>query len=823
MSAANVGSTVTEPEAGGVVGYQPETPFMTDGSALARSRPPGSTPFAREATAAYETESPFLPEYGTSAAEADARTEAFADLLGELYDQEFEEAVVDLVHEASALAEERFAFEAGDPAAERIEAERGIRDYLEPLALECEAMVDRMAQGVGAADLTTMSESELDEFLDRFAPGTTSLPPTLEQFGGSFFRKIKKGVQGAVKLAKKGVALAKKLSPVHLLLERLKMVVRPLLERVLKFAINKLPVALRPVASQLAKRFLGVAAEAEAGELEEAGEAAAEDPGVIARELDTRIAGYTLAGEDFDRQAAAEDFGAEQEVGEDAWRELQYERSRFAQDVTELEEGEDPAPVVERFVPAVLAALRLGIKIVGRPRVVNFMAGLLAKLIGKYVGKAQAVPLSRALVDTGLKLVSLETPDQPELESGYALASTLEDTVSRVAQAAPEAAWESEALLEAYVREAFQAAASAHFPDGMIRPELHEAAQSSGAWVLLPGGTRRKHYKKYTRVLEVTVSPQMAAALKSFGGTSVQAILRDKLSLPADRPVAARVHLYEAVAGSTLPDIAMHEKSVRGLGSSRREAWSLIHPLTPDAAGTLLKEPGLGRAVDPKFLADRNQITVGQRFYFLEIPGSRPRLVAGPRGGRRSARVTQTNITLDFPKGELRVFLFYAEADAQSLSASLRARTPAGAILTALKARLDARLQDMLSGVPTRRVRVVHEAVPTEQFRSPVIGAGLKLVGRPLGRVVLRWVLEVLTRELEQRGEQFVGQFTRAAAAEADGVTVALVFRQPSFLAPLRRLLRGGSPADAAALSASLLRQAVGEFGLTIHAGFIRS
>ena len=80
----------------------------------------------------------------------------------------------------------------------------------------------------------------------------------------------------------------------------------------------------------------------------------------------------------------------------------------------------------------------------------------------------------------------------------------------------------------------------------------------------------------------------------------------------------------------------------------------------------------------------------------------------------------------------------------------------------------------MLSGVPTPAVRVIHEAVPTEQFRSPVIGAGLRLAGRPLGGVVLRWVLEALKRELEQRADQFARTFTRAAAAEADGVTIAL-------------------------------------------------
>lgn len=822
MSTTDSAEAPAQFEAAGVLGFLPETPFMPDAATFMPPRAPAGVPFAHERAVGYETESPFLLLPPGGHGETDARAEAFAELLGELYDPEFEDAVVDLVHEVSAVAEDRFAYEVGDPAAERVEAERGARDYLEPLALECEATVDRVAHGIGEADLAALSESDLEAFLDRFAPGPTSLPPTLEQFGGSFFKKLKKGVQGAVKLAKKGVALAQKLSPVNLLMGRLKKLVRPLLQRVLKFAIDKLPVALRPVASQLAKRVLGVTAEAEATDPEYAGEAAAEDPGAIASEIDSRMAGYVLAGEDFDRLAAAADFGAERGAGDGAWHELQFERARFARDVTQLSDGEDPAPVVEQFLPAILATLKLGLKLVGRPRVVNFMAGLLARMVGKYVGRAQALPLSRALVDTGLKLVNLETGDQPELESGHALAATIEDTVSRLVQDTPEKAWESEAVLEAYVREAFQTAASAHFPDGMIRPELHEAAQSSGAWIPLPGGTRRKHYKKYTRVFDVTLTAQVAAALKSFGGTPVLAVLRHRLSLPIDRPVATRVHLYESMAGSTLPDIAMHEKNVHGLGSSRREAWSLLHPLTPEAAGVLLKEPGLGRAVDPKFLADRTHIAVGQRLYFLEFPGVRMPSVADPRTGRRQPRITQTNVTLDFPKGELRVFLFYAEADAQSLSTLLRTRGHASVILTALKAGLDTRLTAMLSGVPNRAMRVIHEAVPTEQFGSPVTGAGLKLAGRPIGGILLRWVLEALNRELEQRRDQFSGQFTRAATAEADGVTLALVFRRPSFLVPLRRLL-GGDLIAAAALRGSLAGQAMSEYGLTVHAGFVRT
>ena len=273
------------------------------------------------------------------------------------------------------------------------------------------------------------------------------------------------------------------------MLNKLKGLVRPLLNRVLRFATNKLPVALRPIATQLAKRFLGAGETTETEAMEEPGEAAAADPAAIQEEFDTRIAGYLVDGESFERDAALQEVIAEQSAAAvgDPIRDLEQARDQFAQQIVSLQEGENPQPAVEQFVPAILAALKLGIDIIGRPRVVNFLAGLVAKLISKYIGQEQAMTLSRALVDTGLRLVSLEAsePEGPAI-AGQALAATVEDTVNRLVQAAPEGAWESEALLEVYVREAFESAASAHFPDPLIRSELHETSQASGAWMSLP-------------------------------------------------------------------------------------------------------------------------------------------------------------------------------------------------------------------------------------------------------------------------------------------------------------------------------------------------
>ncbi|HMG17376.1 MAG TPA: hypothetical protein VK573_01525, partial [Gemmatimonadales bacterium] len=627
-------------------------------------------------------------------------------------------------------------------------------------------------------------------------------------------------IKGALNKVRK---VAQKFSPVHIILNKLKAMARPLLERVLRQALDKLPVAVRPIAKQLASKFLGVKAQEAESEDEDAGEAAAADPAAIAQEFDAQLAGYMVDGEEFERHVAVEQFAAEQgAAASDTIRELQQRRAEFARDIGELAPGEEAGPVVERFVPAILAALKLGIKIIGRPKVVNFLAGLVAKLIAKYVGKDASVTLSRSLVDTGLGFVGLEAPAGTGQEAGYALASTLEDTIARVTQEAPASAWEDEEVLEGYVLEAFAKSASAHFPDSEIRSDLHEASKVSGAWVALPVQNKRKHYKKYSRVLDVSLTGQMAAALKSFGGVPVQAVLRDQLGLAPNGPISVRVHLYEAVPGASLPDIAMHEKNVRGLGSSRREAWSLIHPLTPEAAGILLNEPGLGRQVDPKFLADRNVVTVGQRLYYLETRAARPRMIVGARGASRSPRIAKTKVAFDFPKGELRVLLFYSEAQAQAIATQLRGRAPASMTIAALKSGLDPTLATLFSGVPTRAVRIVHEAAPIENFQSPVIGGVLRVVGRPLAGLTLRWVLETFKRELAQRREQLAAQFTRAAASEADGVTVVIVFQRPSFFQQLRAVFSGKSALPAAALGAALLRQAIGEYGLSIYPGYPR-
>ena len=84
-------------------------------------------------------------------------------------------------------------------------------------------------------------------------------------------------------------------------------------------------------------------------------------------------------------------------------------------------------------------------------------------------------------------------------------------------------------------------------------------------------------YRKYSRVFNVVIHPAAARAITTFGGRPLSAFLRDGSA--GTGPVRARVHLYQAVPGSTFARIARAERGVPGLGYGGRG-----HPLAPAPA-----------------------------------------------------------------------------------------------------------------------------------------------------------------------------------------------------------------------------------------------
>ncbi len=824
--------------------YEPETPFLDRYEPEQAEEPTTMRDLA--STVYRQMETPFVSYYEVGQGEEtgyDPQRAFYAELLSELHDETFEDAIHELVQETAALYETRMTEEYGDPSAQRMAAERMARDYLAPLARDAEELVDRMAQGVGEHDIATMTEDELDTMMEQYEPQRADLSPAFENFLKGLWKKakkavkgvasaVKKGVTGAVKLAKKGVVLASKvaLAPTMFVFNKLKKLIRPLIERVLKIAMGKIPAPLQPAARMLAKKYLGIdlgGGQDEPSTGEPSGDVSADsgtvvdeptvpDPSDVQNEMDIQIANLLMEGESLEEETASAEYAQSAVADEDYVNDLSEARTRFVSKISALKDDESAEPAMEEFLPAILPVLKLGIKLIGRKKVVNFLAGLLAKLVAKLVGPNYAKPLSQVIVDVGMGLFGFElSPEQSKTAASRAVAATVEDTVRRVS-ALPSEVLENEELLEAAVYEAFEAAAAANLPTAMIRPELR-SQNSGGVWLATPNATNAP-YKKFSTIFERTITPVTMASVKTFGGAPLASVLRDQYGLDPRKDIKARVHLFEAVPGTWLSKISALERNVRGLGSNQAQAWMQIHPLTPSSAGAILGDPGLGSSVDSKYLHDRNLIGVGQRFYYLEIDGARavtPTGQAVKPGVRRSSRA---NVTIDCPRNKVVVALYLSEEDAREVARQLKnpQKSPS-AVLNQFSQILGTMQSNFSTG---RNVRVIHETTAFEEYSLSDVGklwgkakaiggkvvAAVKsragsILGRagalvkklPIGTLlklaekIAVWVKTRLLQYLKAKQSEFV----TAIENPADGVTIVLTFSNPPYLDTICNVLKG--------------------------------
>jgi hypothetical protein len=744
---------------------------------------------------------PFVSEYADPARAVSAETQELHDLLSELYDQELDELLGQIGDEAWNVVHERAAFseETGGPA----RAEQLLEDWISPLRTHAEAMVDSVAEALSAGDPASMSETELDTLFERVEPRGTGLEPLFEEFLGSLGKKLKKYAKGALKIAKKGLALL----PVGLLIAKLKPFLRPLLDRVLQYAIDKLPADLRPVARQLADRIFGTPAPAPDAAATatpapatpapdaDAATAAIPDPAAIQQQFDLDMASLLFADET-EHEAILTEALLEPARGDGySIAEVHEARARF---VDELERGVDPQQALEGFLPALLPIARTAITIVGRDRVVGLLARPLAKFIGRYAAPEIAGKLSQAIVDAGLRMVTLEVPSGPDVQrlAPQTIASTVEDTVRRLAEL-DVPTLEQPALFEAAVTEAFHQAAAENFPPALLLPELHEAT-AGGTWVAMPLNGTRKYYKKYTRVFDVEITPQIAASLKTFGGVTLTAFLKDRLHLTP--PVRARVHLYQAMHGTSPGRIARLERGVPGLGKLGRHVTAQLHPLTMTAAGILLREPRLGRDVRGRYRSRRHRIAHGQRLYYLEIAGARPVPVTG--GGRARAaagRSSEVNVALDFQRDEYRVHTYLSEGDAQDIAAKLRARDTT-AVLVGAKRIYEPGVAAVLGGGLEGKVKILAEVLTHEDSMGRALTRLPEPVRTRLVQKVVEWIGRGLAGFIPARSAEFIA----AAEDPADGVTLVVTIASPPGATLVRRLLRGEAGAGAGGLDAGL-------------------
>ena len=142
--------------------------------------------------------------------------------------------------------------------------------------------------------------------------------------------------------------------------------------------------------------------------------------------------------------------------------------------------------------------------------------------------------------------------------------------------------FENEDLMQLATAEAFSQAVATHFPTQFVRPALQQAPSLGGTFVTRrPRSVRRFH--KYTRTPDVEVTAQIADAIPTFGGATLGAVLR---ASGATFPVRARLHIYQAAVGTTVPGMMRVDRRHPG---GRRVRRAALAPVTPAAAGAVAR------------------------------------------------------------------------------------------------------------------------------------------------------------------------------------------------------------------------------------------
>ncbi len=759
-------------------------------------------------------ESPFSMTYETDSngnTQNNPRAESFVEMLAELHDEEFS----DSLHAVANEIEETILSKFNNETASNDQYARYVREraqsYFTPLYQEVDSMIDKVNSFL--MEYETASSGTIDQFLNELQyEHDGQLTPAQEQFFGSVLKKVK----GAVNKVKN---IAEKFSPIHIALNKIKGLIRPLLNKVLGSLIGKLPKPLQPIAQTLAKKFLNH-------------EAAIEDPGVaqsreslagvdfdgMQREFDVHIANLVFETNDLESEELISNYAyaSDPTSYESSQPSLTDARQQFIQ---RLKDGEDVQVAMEQFIPAIMGALSIAIKLIGRPKVVNFLAGLVAKLVQKWVPAQTAKPLAASIVDLGLKAINLEATDRDQEDFAYeAIANTVEEAV-RTISTEPEmdkldGLSDSEAMgqLAEHALPAFNKAAANNFPGHFIKRNLH-TSRDPDVWILMPRRRKDKSYKKYTKVFSVSITPQLASSIKTFGDGTLAQFLKDTLSLNPNDTFQASVHIYESIPGTWLSKISMYER-VRGLGSADKSAWVQIHPLTVQAATALLNEPGLGKDLEGPLKTSHAKVAVGQRFYYLEIGGApvrRPRIVQrthrhknGQNGTQITARTSDIQAVINFVRSVIALNYFFSEADANQVVEKLNKNDLIG-VAEGIRTSLRDTLNKILVKNASSKVKIVHESLPelylshvpeTEQFMGAI------------GKVAVEKVVEKMTEKLVDAGFQAVKDFLKARSTEfkdalakpEDGVTIQISWKNVPGMAQIRsviKLIRGeGSLGD---------------------------
>jgi hypothetical protein len=632
----------------------------------------------------------------------------------------FEEAVQALVDEAASIA-------LSAPESETTGS--SLQTWSSRVIAEAERMLDHLDGTFGERPLETLTAAEVEAAASPYLAQASS--PATEQFLGGLLNKIKTGISAVTGLASKvagaGLGVLGKIVGLGPLVAVFRKMVRPLVKRVVSSAMGLVPASLRPAIATLAQK-LGVQLPGSAGE--------------IADEFDRHVASALTAPNEAAAErilAEAETVAAEQHA--DPIRELDAARSQLAEGLAASAPGVAPTVEVEQFIPAVMAAMpliRTAVRLLGRDRIKNLLAGPIAAFVAPFVGDA-AKALAPSLADAGMKLLSLEY-EEPARLGTEALVSTVEETVRQVLSL-PEESLAQDVRVSAEVQEAFAEAAARYLPAGVLRADLDSGESETGGWVLMPRGSRRAYrYRAWAHPIRVLVTRPVARTIVLIDGETLEEQLLEQGT--GSWPVQAEVRLYETMPGTQLGHLTAGETASGGEAAFGRDD---LGELTPEVAGTLLGAPAMGIRPGPP--------VQGRRYFRVLIPG-RP-------SARRRVHRFAVRLDLTGQQPVLRVHLRIGERTAHALvgQASPAGQRTTTAMVATFRQLLGPAARDALA----RRLRRVRS------FASRDVDQAV------WGRMATS-MAEAMTTAVAQAMPAVAAELMRAAQDPATGLTVTFTF-----------------------------------------------
>ena len=580
-----------------------ETPFLEIPHAVGTASPP-----AASAEAPFLPESPFLSEYVVGEETIRPEQPALLELLEELYDAEFDEAIADLAAEAETYVAE---LGLGESESDQARAEQMLEAWIEPLRREAQAMLVGLAEAFEAEDPLSMTEDRFDVDLRAVPARATASTARCSrasrevagQEGEEHRQGCDQGGEGGHRRglqdhadrdhpAKAGRARSAAAHP------------GPEVRARTSFrSSTATPPSSWPAGSSASTSRSRGRVEEEDLDEDELDEAEWELRGRADADEQPATADVRQIQDAFDAEAVGLVFApseqeqdlylAEAAVASAASDALAAGRARRRPEhgSSTASRGSTKArtrrPLVQNFLPAILPALRLGLKVAGRPRVVRFLAEYLGRLIAPYVGPsvvARAVARDRRRRAAGddprgrrrgerrspRRSPPRRSPRSSRTPSHASPSSTRRTSSSRTPSSRRRRTRRSTSRRPP------------NFPaDGAVAAERVRRGRPRRRQPGCPmprGGPWR--YRKYSRVFNVVIHPAAARAITTFGGRPLSAFLRDRLGRSG--PIRARIHLYQAVPGSSLARIARAERGVAGSdrptpaagrGSTRSRRW----------------------------------------------------------------------------------------------------------------------------------------------------------------------------------------------------------------------------------------------------------